>query len=212
MGLRLRAAGLHIPRSVLLRELGRVAEVTIAVLDTLMDEHVPGTSGTLREGDPPMEGDIEQRRNAMAVAQERRVATLVEAMGVEEAVREGRRRMAPVGERLGAEARERLGVGDSITDLVDAARVLYRVLGIDFEAEVTGEDTAVLHIHRCALSEGYSEVTCRLMSAADEGMVRGLNPRVTMTFRERITAGSPSCIADLALEVTRGGDDGGGAP
>ena len=201
MSLKLSATRLFTPKATLLRELDRVAEMTTAVLDALVEEMVPGTLEALREGDPLMEGDLEQRRIAMATVHERRVASMVEAVGDDEAVRRGRKRLFPVGERLGAEARQRLGVGEDLGDLVDAATVMYRVLGINFEPEERDDGTLVLHIDRCALSEGYSEVTCRLMSAADEGMIRGLNPDVEMTFRERITGGCPACLADLTLRT-----------
>ena len=206
MSLKLRASRLFTPRSVLERELDRVAEMTTSALDDLLEEHAPGLVGPLRSGDPPYKGHLAARRRAMSEAHRRRVAALVESLGRETAVRLGRERMFPVGQRLGEEARQRLGVGDSMEDLVAAAQVLYRVLGIHFEAEAREDGSVTLQIDRCALSEGYDETTCLLMSAADEGMVRGLNPRVGMEFRERITTGRPACLADLNMGPDAGGD------
>ncbi|NOQ53596.1 MAG: hypothetical protein GQ558_03200 [Thermoplasmata archaeon] len=202
MSLRLATAKLWMRTSVLKRELGRVAEMTITTLDEMLREHAPGALEGIRAGDSPMDGDLDQRRRAMADAHRRRVTALVEAMGEEAAVEEGRRRMSPVGVALGVEARERLGVGDDIEDLVEAAKVLYTVLGIEVDGEEGGEGgdgTLVLRVDRCALSEVYDPTTCRLMSAADEGLVRGLNPNVQMTFYERITEGRPCCRADLVM-------------
>ncbi len=199
MSLRLATAKLWMRTSVLKRELGRVAEMTIATLDELVIEHAPETLEGIRAEDPPMDGDLEQRRRAMADAHRRRVAALVEAMGREAAVEEGRRRISPVGVALGVEARERLGVGDGIEDLVEAAKVLYTVLGIEVDTEEGEDGSMVLRVDRCALSEVYDPTTCMLMSAADEGLVRGLNPRVQMTFNERITEGRPRCRADLVM-------------
>ena len=211
MSLRLATAKLWMRTSVLKRELGRVAEMTITTLDEMLREHAPGALEGIRAGDSPMDGDLDQRRRAMADAHRRRVTALVEAMGEEAAVEEGRRRISPVGVALGIEARERLGVGDDIEDLVEAAKVLYTVLGIEVDGEEGdeggegGDGTMVLRVDRCALSEVYDPTTCRLMSAADEGLVRGLNPRVRMTFNERITEGRPQCRADLVMTIATEG-------
>jgi hypothetical protein len=150
-------------------------------------------------------GDLDDQRMAMADAQVRRVRVLVDAMGAEEAVREGRKRMGPVGERLGAEARVRFGVNDSMDDLVAAAELLYRVLGIEFDTEEGEDGSVTLLIGSCGLSAGYDGVTCRLMSAADEGMIRGLNPRARLEFRDRMTEESTGCIAHIRLQ---GAEDG----
>lgn len=208
MSLKLRASRLYTPNSMLRRELDRVHEVTTGALDRLLEEHAPGSVADLKAGDPPYKGHLAARRRAMAEAHRRRVAVLVDVLGLEEAVRLGRERMFPVGLGMGEEARERLGVGDDMEDLVTAAEVLYRVLGIHFEAQRREDGSVLLRIDRCALSEGYDEATCMLMSATDEGMVRGLNPRVGMEFLERITTGRPACLADLTVFP----GDGGASP
>ena len=199
MSFRLKVASLLASRSVLERELERVAVMTTAVLDELVEDNAPDQLDAVRSGDAPMEGDLDERRRAMADAHNRRVRVLVEAMGEAEAVREGRRRMGPVGERLGAEARVRFSVDDSMEDLIAAAELLYRVLGIEFETEEVGDGSVTLHIGRCGLSGGYEGVTCTLMSAADEGMIRGLNPRAELEFRDRMTEDSDECIARIEL-------------
>ena len=199
MSLRLATAKLWMRTSVLKRELGRVAEMTITTLDEMLREHASEALEGIRAEDSPMDGDLDQRRRAMADAHRRRVTALVVAIGREATVEEGRRRMSPVGVALGVEARERLGVGDDIEDLVEAAKVLYTVLGIEVDTEEGEDGSLVLRVDRCALSEVYDPTTCILMSAADEGLVRGLNPNVQMTFNERITEGRPRCRADLVM-------------
>lgn len=200
MSFRLKLASAMTTRSVLERELQRVAEMTTTELDDMVEAHAPETKAPLRNADRPMKGDLDARRQVMADAHRRRVAVLVDAMGEEAAVEEGRRRMGPVGDRLGSEARKRLGMDDSMDDLIAAARILYKVLGIEFTAEEHWDGSVTLHIQRCGLAEGYDGVTCRLMSAADEGMIRGLNPAARLEFRHRLTEGASECLADIDLE------------
>ncbi len=213
MTVKLRLLSIWTPRRILIRELDRVAALTTGALDGLLRERAPGR----RVADIPLGGSLEERRAAMAANQRARVAALVEALGAEEAVRAGREALFPVGERLGREARGRLGVGDGFGDLVRAAKVLYRVLGINFdiaregpgagtESEPESEPGATLLVDRCALSEHYTREACLILSAADEGVVRGLNPAMGMEFRERITEGAPKCVAQLRL--SGGGGEG----
>jgi hypothetical protein len=204
--MRLAAARLWMRESVMLRELERVSELTTAILDDMLEDHAPRASESITAADVTSEDGLEHRRRAMAEGHRRRVAALVEAMGEDRAMEEGRRRMYPVGERLGMEARQRLGLGEDLDDLVDAARLLYRVLGIEVDAEEDEAGNLVLRVDRCALAEVYDPVTCKLMSAADEGMVRGLNPKVRMTFVHRITEGRPCCRADLRIDPRGRGD------
>jgi hypothetical protein len=200
MSLRLKMATLLAPRSFMKKELGRVADMTTTVLDELVDDYAPDRLEALRSDDVPLKGSLEERRMLMAHAQSRRVQALVDELGEEEAIRHGRRRMGPIGERLGAEARLRFSVDDSMDDLLMAAELLYRVLGIEFEAEEAEDGSVTLVIDRCGLSGGYDGITCRLMSAADEGMIRGLNPRAQLEFRDRMTEASQHCTARIELQ------------
>lgn len=204
MSFRLRMASILATRSVLERQLDRVAEMTTGMLDEMVDHYMPEALEALQAEDRPLEGALEKRRLVMADAHRRRVQVLVTALGETAAIERGRRRMGPVGERLGAEARQRFGVDDSMEDLVAAAELVYRVLGIEFDAEEHDDGSVTLHIDRCGLSESYEPVTCRLMSATDEGMIRGLNPSIRMEFSQRMTEGGSKCMAHLDA---RGGDD-----
>ena len=147
---------------------------------------------------------MEERRAAMALEHANLVNSLAEFLGKEEAIRLGREAMFNVGEKLGKETCQKLGVGRSLQDLIRAARILYRVLGIEFEVEQQNSDTAILIINRCALAANYSELTCQVLSATDEGTIRGLNQNMNMTFTERITCGLPMCKARITLRMNGG--------
>ncbi len=197
MSLPLRLAALWMPAFLLRRELDRVARVTTTALDALLAEHAPAALDRLCREDAPMRGTPAQRRAAMSQAHARRVDALVEALGQEQAVALGRAALFPVGQQLGREVRSRLRVGTSAADLLQAARVLYRVLGIEFTVRWEQGRPAFLCVHRCALAEHYTGVTCRVLSATDEGVVQGLNPDVEMHFEEYLTAGATCCLARL---------------
>lgn len=199
MGLALRLLSAWTPRRVLLRELGTLDERTTRALDGLLERHAPGAVSSVGPRAPPAGDGLEDRRDAMAAAHEARIAALTAAVGRERAVNLARETLFRVGLELGGEARERLGVGDSVGDLVRAARVLYRVLGIDFHIERHGAGGWVMRVDRCALASRYSDGTCLALSAADEGVVRGLNPRASLAFEERLAGGAPACVARIHL-------------
>jgi len=200
MSLRLRLTSCWLPKALLLRELDRVAELTTGALDALLVEHAAESLKKLVEEEVSLSRGLEARRAAMAAVHESRVAALVDALGPKEAVQLGRNALFQVGVQLGQEARTRLGVGNGVDDIVRAAKVLYHILGINFEAHWKDEGDGLLIVDRCALAEHYSETTCLVLSAADEGVVQGLNPHVEMSFRERITAGAPRCVARLKFD------------
>lgn len=198
MSLKLRIASFWIPESLLIKELDRVAKLTISELDKVLKEYA-GDSHFLGTEDYMLNGDITERRAAMAAAHNVRVNALVNAIGYNKAIKIGREAMFRAGERLGQDARGRFGVGESRQDLILAARILYKVLGIDFEVKEQNGNIILL-IQRCALANYYLLETCKVLSAADEGVVRGLNENFTMAFRERITEGAPECIAIIELK------------
>lgn len=213
MGLRLRLAAAWTPEATLLRELARVEEATVRGLDALLASHAPGALEAIRAEEAPVPGrGLGPRRAAMAQAHTARVEALVEAVGRDKAVEQGRAAMREAGVGLGKDARARLGAGESVDDLVLAARVMYRVLGIDFRVERASPDSAVLRVSRCALSDWYTEDACLVMSATDEGVVRGLSPAIAMTFSRRIACGSAECEAEIVVGAPAPGAAGPGAP
>ena len=101
---------------------------------------------------------------------------------------------------LGGKFRKMLGVGNSTDELITAAKILYEVLGIDFTIEETGINEMIMRVNHCSLAEYYTLETCQVLSAADEGVVQGLNPKMKMSFNKRITNGAPCCLASIRME------------
>ncbi len=204
MGLRLRLFSWWTPKSIIYRELVRVDTLTTDALEDLLNKY----SSNKKEGKPNKEiilkESVEKRRDLMASKHVLLVTSLVAILGKEEAIRLGRETMFKVGENLGRETGQKLGVGRSIKDLIRAAKVLYRILGIEFEVEIKGPASAVLIINRCVLSTKYSELTCQILSATDEGVIRGLNTNIKMRFTERMTSGLTKCKATIELGNTGG--------
>ena len=205
MSLRLLLAAHWLPQAVLRRELDEVARRTTGALDELLQQYAPEMLPQIRSADAPMIGTLDQRRAAMAAAHQARVAALLDRLGPQEAIRLGREALFRVGLGLGQEARRRLGVGRGVGDVLRAARVLYPVLGIHFRVQWHGGGQATLHVRRCALAAHYSEMACVVLSAADEGVVQGLCPGMSMAFAEYMTAGAPGCRAHLRLAGHGGG-------
>lgn len=92
--------------------------------------------------------------------------------------------------RLGAAARQRLRI-TTLADVMAAARLLYRGLGIDWRGTPAGEVT----IPRCFFSDFYSSDVCRVISALDDGFLAGLAGGGQLVFSQRITEGHDRCRA-----------------
>jgi hypothetical protein len=82
----------------------------------------------------------------------------------------------------------------STQDVMAAARLVYRGIGIDFEGTARGE----VVIRSCYFSRFYSPEVCRAMSALDAGLLAGLSNGRRLVFSQRITEGNPCCRANLA--------------
>jgi hypothetical protein len=121
----------------------------------------------------------------------------------EAAIRAGRdlpalqRRLEAGARALGARLRARLRL-DTTRDAMAAARLVYRLLRIDFAGTADGEVT----IRRCYFSQVYSAQVCRLVGALDAGLLAGLSGGGRLEFSQRITEGAPCCLA--RLEPRRG--------
>jgi hypothetical protein len=194
LSLKLRLAALWTPPRTLRRMLDGVDVATTAALDGLLDKHVgrPAIKGTKELS---AARSIEDARAAMASGHNERVKALVDAVGRDRAVEIGREALYPVGVMLGRRAKEELSVGEGRRELELAARVLYRALGIHFVLETQNDATMQMRVDRCALSSHYSEEACLVLSAADEGVVAGLNTKLSMRFEKRMTGGSQFCVA-----------------
>ena len=197
MSLRLALAAFWTPKRVLEEMLGRVEESTVAALDGLLEKHSPDALAAIRAAERAPGAGLPARRAAMAAAHNARVNALIEALGRERAVSEGREALFAAGVALGREARERLGLGQGFRDFARAARILYRALGIDFTLEKLEGGVIAMRVHRCALAEHYTAGACAVLSAADEGVVRGLDPTLAMRFERRMTDGGAECVARI---------------
>lgn len=204
MGVRLLFLSRWTPKFLIYRELCRVDALTTDALEGLLSKYSSNNKKEISKKDASTGGSIEQRRDAMALKHADLVNSLAEVLGKEEAIRLGREALFKIGEELGSETGQKLGVGRSLQDLIRAAKILYCILGIDFEVQVQNPSNAILIINRCALAANYSELTCQVLSATDEGTIRGLNQNMNMTFTERITGGQPKCKARITLRMNGG--------
>lgn len=114
-------------------------------------------------------------------------------------------RAAEAGRRLfdealefGRRVRDELRVG-SPADVMAAARVLYRGLGIDFRGGTTGD----IVVKRCYFAPHYSAGVCRLMSRLDAGVLAGLAGGGGLEFTERLTDGAGRCTARFTFPEGR---------
>jgi hypothetical protein len=197
MGFKLWVLSWWTPNFVVSRVLDKLEAETAEAFKSLPINIPADVLGIVNSGVVPNTGSINQKRAAMAKQHAKLVDILVATLGREKGVELGRGALFEVGRSLGREVRDLLGVGETPADLIRAAKVLYRVLGIDFDVVWIGEGNATLVVNRCVLAEEYSELTCQVLSATDEGVMQGLNPNTQMKFREYITGGCPKCKADL---------------
>ncbi len=196
MGIRLRILAWWTPKYILRRELTKVSNQTTNALKSITKENSALDSAGFTE---QTFKSLKVQRAAMAKTHARLVEKLEFELGHEKAIALGREALFSVGENLGKQTRVRLGVGDSAKDLTRAAKILYRVLGIEFQMEWVDKSNAHAIITRCALSEQYSTLACEVLSATDEGVINGLQPNVTMKFKEYMTSGCKNCHADIHL-------------
>lgn len=198
MGLRLLILGWWTPKYIIRKELENISDLTTTALKALISKHAVGEVDVNGQNHQP-QTSIHEQRAVMAETQAKLVETLESAIGHEEAVKLGREALFLVGQNLGKQTRGKLGVSDNPKDLTRAAKILYRVLGIDFHLEWHDKSNATVIIDRCALAQQYSKLTCEVLSATDEGVMNGLQPNVTMKFKEYITSGCKNCRADINL-------------
>lgn len=90
----------------------------------------------------------------------------------------------------GGKFRKKFGVS-TVNDVMEASRMLYHILGIEFH----GTSEGMITICPCFFSKHYSASTCRIISSLDAGMIAGLAGGGTLTFSQRITEGYDSCKA-----------------
>jgi len=96
---------------------------------------------------------------------------------------------------LGEKLRKRYGI-KTLSDAMAMSRILYRILGIDFQGNRQGE----VVIRRCFFSDIYSSQICEVISALDEGVAAGLSGGGVFAFDQRITQGKSCCKAWIRFE------------
>ncbi len=197
MSIRLKIASLWLPDLILKKELDKVANDTIKGLKDVLKQHAPQKIEEINKKNENLNGSMEERREKMAKIHNYYVKMLIKELGYENAIKIGRKAMFNVGYELGREARQKLGVGNNFKDLESAAKILYKILGIEFKIE-NRDENIIMVVKRCALSKYYSSETCMVLSGADEGVVRGLNENMGMQFKERITDGASECLACIS--------------
>ena len=200
MGLRLLILSWWTPEYIIRKELEKISDKTTIALKALISKYAAKTIDAPNQKQQPSKSGIQEQRTAMAQTHEKLVEALATAVGREEAVKVGREALFLVGQSLGKQARSSLGVSDSPNDLTRAAKILYRVLGIEFHLEWHDQLSATLIIDQCALAKQYSKLTCEVLSATDEGVINGLQPNLAMKFREYMTSGCKNCWADINLD------------
>jgi predicted ArsR family transcriptional regulator len=110
-----------------------------------------------------------------------------------------RERLHENARRLGTQLRRRLGV-TRIDEVIEAARLLYRVIDIDLAPAADG----AIIIQRCPFADVYTADVCRLISALDAGLFDGLSDGAQLEFTARMTEGCDACRAQLTpREVPR---------
>lgn len=208
MGLRLRILSWWTPGWFLKKSLDDLADSTINGLEKVLNEYYASESeakklnesSTFHGSKTALKGNWEGKRREMAAAHNELVETLMKTIGPDKAISRGREAMFQEGLFLGRRFKKILGVGDGLEDLITAARIMYTVLGIDFVVGENGNDEMVMVVNHCSLADNYNSNTCRILSAADEGVVQGLNPNIQMRFVKRITQGHDHCLAYLKIK------------
>ncbi len=111
-----------------------------------------------------------------------------------------RARLRTVGAELGEEIGRTLGIRGH-AEVMRAAHIVYRMLGIDFEGGADGR----IVVRRCGFSGVYSPPVCALVSGLDEGLLAGLAQAAGakgghLDFTSRITEGFDRCAATFHFE------------
>jgi hypothetical protein len=193
MGAKLTLLWIWTPKTVIKTELAKVDHATTNALLETIKTYAPNTE---IKANFSRSGSVEERRQQMAKTHVTLVEALVNAVGEERAVQLGRDALFAACTKLGQETRRRLCVKTQ-ADIVKASKVIYRVLCIDATLTWQNTEVATLTVHRCALAQEYTELTCQVLSAADEGVFNGLRPKATMAFSEKLTGGCQKCVAAL---------------
>jgi len=96
--------------------------------------------------------------------------------------------------QIGEKYRKKFRV-QGLNDVMDASRIFYRIIGIKFKGNATGE----VIITRCYFSNIYNDKVCQVMSSMDSGLLAGLANGGELIFSKRITENHSCCQANFIL-------------
>jgi hypothetical protein len=97
-------------------------------------------------------------------------------------------RLFEEGFELGKELRHSLKV-NTREDVLNAARILYGMIKIDFRGKASGE----IVVRRCYFDKFYSSEVCKTIASLDEGLLAGLSGGGELKFSQTITEGNAFC-------------------
>lgn len=194
MNIKLFLMSIWTPEFVLINELEKTFIITNKCIDDLLEKYSipkPNIKNNL-------EGNLKEQRLIMAKSHKVRLDSLIGVLGFDKALKVGREELFKAGYMMGCDIKKRLKV-KNINDTLIALRVIYNVLGINFIVEEKGTDM-ILRIKYCELSSLYSIDTCEIMSAVDEGVLKGLNNQLSMNFKAKITEGVDECVVCIKIK------------
>jgi hypothetical protein len=141
---------------------------------------------------PPLKGlSYRERLNAFALYTSKEAERQIQE---EHDVEHIKKRLFENARILGRKIRKDFGIRGA-KDVMEMSRILYRILGIDFRGEMSGEVT----IRKCFFSDYYSPQVCRFISSLDEGVAAGLSGGGRLTFSQRITENKDCCKAAFVV-------------
>jgi hypothetical protein len=141
---------------------------------------------------PPLKGlSYRERLNAFALYTSNEAERHIQE---EHDVEHVKKRLFENARVLGQKIRKDFGIRGA-KDVLEMSRILYRILGIDFKGELSGEVT----IRKCFFSDYYSPQVCRFISSLDEGVAAGLSGGGRLTFFQRITEKKDCCKAAFVM-------------
>ena len=194
MNIKLFLMDIGIPEFVLINELEQTSNITNRCIINLLERY----SIPKPDVDTKLKGTLEEQRLIMANNHNVCLNSLIELLGFDEALIVGRKELFEAGYMMGCDIKKRLKV-KNVNDTLIAARIIYKVLGINFTVEKNGKNM-ILKIKSCQLAALYSVETCKIMSAVDEGVLKGLNDKMEMEFITRITEGAEECTACINIK------------
>ncbi len=177
MSLLLTAATFYVPPFMRKRKLEELFKATAAAFETT----VPTARGTSFDEYLKLYAQFTREQAESSIRQGKQLET--------------QSRLFQNARRIGEQFRADFHV-KTAEEVMRLAKVVYRILKIDFRGEPGGNIT----IRRCFFSTYYSSQVCRFISSLDEGLLVGLAGGGKLSFSGRITEGQDRCRACLEID------------